>query len=287
MARPEMTPDFVVVGHVTLDQTENGTWPGGAALYAALTAHRLGYSAGLLTSFGPDFPEEVFPPGLEVINVPAAKTTTFSHETGPRGRRLTLLHRATDLQVEDVPASWKSAGLALLCPVVNEVDPELSAWFTEGAVGVAVQGWMRERGANGAVTPASWKDAGVVLEHVQTILLSREDMRGFEDEVLEWFQRVPLGVVTLGRDGALLFVNGERYAVQAEVAQETDPTGAGDVFAAAFLIEYQREGDPWEAAAAAACAAACSVEAEGLGGIPDRLALEARLAHYHRRLVGG
>ena len=126
----------------------------------------------------------------------------------------------------------------------------------------------------------------MVLGHVQAVLLSREDMRGFEDEVLEWFQRIPLGVVTLGRDGALLFVNGERHAVQPEIARETDPTGAGDVFAAAFLIAYQREGDPWKAAAFAACAAACSVEAEGLAGIPDRLALDARLARYHRRLAG-
>ena len=53
-----------------------------------------------------------------------------------------------------------------------------------------------------------------------------------------------------------------------------------------FLIHYRREGNPWEAAAFAACAAACSVEAEGIAGIPDRAALEARLARYRRGLGG-
>lgn len=277
------TPDFVAVGHVTLDETEDGTRPGGAAFYAALTAHRLGCSVGLLTSFGPDFPRDVIPPELQVVCIPAARTTTFRHEVGPGGRRLTLRGRATDLEVDHLPASWKAASLALLCPVANEVDPYLAAEFSEGAVGAAVQGWMRERGPDGVVIRAQWEDALLVLPHIQALFLSREDMGEFQEDVLEWFQRIPLGIVTVGAAGALLFVNGERYAIQADVAEERDPTGAGDVFAAAFLIHYQREGDPWEAAAYAACAAASAVEAEGIAGIPDRAALEARVARYRKR----
>ncbi|MBI4609539.1 MAG: ribokinase [Candidatus Rokubacteria bacterium] len=282
-----MTPDFVAVGHVTLDEMPIGRRPGGAALYAALTAHRLGCSAGLLTSFGPDFPREVIPPELQVVQIQARQTTVFRHEGGPTGRRLTLVGRAQDLEVGHLPVSWKEVSLALLCPVANEVDPALAAAFTEGAVGAAVQGWMRKRGAGGAITPVRWEDAPQVLPHVQAVFLSPEDIGEFEDDVPEWFQRIPLGVVTLGAAGALLFVNGERYVVQADVAQQSDPTGAGDVFAAAFLIHYQREGNPWEAAAYAACAAACAVEAEGVGGIPDAEALEARLARYRHRLARG
>jgi len=281
-----MMPDFVAVGHVTLDETQAGRRPGGAALYAALTAHRLGWSAGLLTSFGPDFPREVFPPELQVVRVPAGMTTSFRLEAGPRGRRLTLLGRATDLEVDHLPEAWRSASLAFLCPVANEVDPFLAVAFTGGAMSAAVQGWMRKRGVGGAITPARWEDASLVLPHVQALFLSREDMGEFEEEVLEWFQQIPLGVVTLGESGALLFVNGERYAIPADSAQERDATGAGDVYAAAFLLHYQRAGDPWEAAAYAACASACSVEAEGIAGIPDRLAVEARLSRYRKRLEG-
>ncbi len=280
-----MTPDFVAVGHVTLDETRAGRRPGGAALYAALTAHSLGWSAGLITSFGPDFPREIFPPALQVVSVPAGVTTTFRHEASPR-RRLTLLGRATDLEVDHLPERWKSASVALLCPVANEVDPFLATAFTGGAVGVAVQGWMRKRGAGGAITPARWEDASLVLPHVQAVFLSREDVGEFEEEALDCFQRIPLGIVTLGESGALLFVNGERYAMPPDSAQERDATGAGDVYATAFLIHYQREGDPWEAAAYAACAAACSVEAEGIAGIPDHPAVEARLAWYQKRLAG-
>jgi len=48
------------------------------------------------------------------------------------------------------------------------------------------------------------------------------------------------------------------------------------------MVEYRRHGDPWEAAAAAACAASLSVEGEGWATVPDRQALDAALADYHR-----
>jgi sugar/nucleoside kinase (ribokinase family) len=75
-------------------------------------------------------------------------------------------------------------------------------------------------------------------------------------------------------------VNGERYEVQPRRAVEVDPTGAGDVFAATFVIRYHFGDDPWEAAAAAACAASLSVEAEGWAAVPERAALDAALARY-------
>lgn len=280
-----MVPEFVAVGHVTLDQIGGDIRPGGTALYAALTAHRLGCSVGLLTSFGPDFPRDVFPPEFQVIQVPAPKTTVFRHEAGPEGRALTLLARATDLETEHLPDEWKTADLALLCPDANEVDPALAAEFSEGAVGAAAQGWMRSRGSGGRISPALWEDAPLILPHVQAIFLSDEDMGPYQDAVLEWFQRVPFGVITLGAQGALLFVSGERHFIEAEPAQEADATGAGDVFAAAFLIECQREGNPWDAAQFAACAAALHVEGVGIAAIPFRAAVETRLEAYRRRLA--
>ena len=46
---------FAAVGHVTNDRLETGLFPGGAALYAALTAAQLQAKPKILTSCGPDF----------------------------------------------------------------------------------------------------------------------------------------------------------------------------------------------------------------------------------------
>jgi sugar/nucleoside kinase (ribokinase family) len=135
---------------------------------------------------------------------------------------------------------------------------------------------------DGLVIPRPWTSPERLLQSVQALFLSREDIRGEEAEVVEWFQRMPVGVLTADRVGALLFVNGERYEIQPRPAHEVDPTGAGDVFAATFMIQYQREGDPWLAAAAAACAGSLAVEGEGWSAVADRAALDAALAEYQR-----
>ncbi|MGH7396105.1 MAG: PfkB family carbohydrate kinase [Candidatus Rokuibacteriota bacterium] len=277
--------DFVAVGHVTLDQTPGGTQPGGAAYYAAVTAHRLGLRAGLLTSFGPDFPRDAIPSGIRVVNVASERTTSFriSRSRLGRSRELAVLARAADLEAAALPEEWGNATLGALAPVTGEVDPAFAAAFPETSLVALPQGWMRQRGKGGVLSPQPWEDADLVLPRVQALVVSLEDIEPFEKEAFEWFQRVPLGAVTRGADGAILFVNGERYGVEADRAVEVDETGAGDVFAAALLIAYNRDGNAWDAAAAAACCAAASVEAAGVSGIPDRDGLDARLAAYRRR----
>lgn len=281
-----MSVDFVAIGHVTLDRTRDETRPGGAAYYAALTAQRLGLRVGLLTSFGLDFPAPAFTEDLEVVNVPSSQTTSFTLRESASGRALALLARAADLEADALPARWRRAALAMLCPVANEVDPMFAASFPDSALGVLPQGWMRERGPGGAIAPRVWEDARPILSHAQLLVLSAEDVAPFRDAAIQWFQHVPVGALTDGRRGATLFVNGEPYRVEPDAASEVDATGAGDVFAAALLVEYQRRGDPWDAAAAAACAAAASVEAPGSAAIPVRSGLDARLAAYRRRQGG-
>jgi 1D-myo-inositol 3-kinase len=278
--------DFVAVGHVTLDQTPSGTRPGGGAYYAALTAHRLGLRAGILTSCGPDFPREALPPELPMVAVPADATTRFAFGSGAGGRTLTLLARAGDLSPRHCPAEWRAAPLAMLCPVAAEVAPAFATTFADAALGVLPQGWLRRAAAGGRVEPHPWAAPAEVLPHTQVLVVSQEDLGPYQAAALDWLQRVPVGAVTRGREGAWLFVNGERYGVAADRASEVDPTGAGDVFGAALLVEYQRDGNAWEAAAAATCAAAAAVEAPGAAGIPDRAGLAARLATYRRRRDG-
>ncbi len=274
-------PDFVAVGHVTLDRFGEATRLGGAALYAAVTADRLGLSVGILTSHADDYPLESIPPRIEVVTVPAAETTVFEHRpAGSDLREMRVLSAARPLSAADVPEDWQEAPIVLLAPVVDEVDPLIARAFTEGAVAAQVQGWLRAVAGAGAVVPSPWPAAALLLPRLQALFLSTEDARGQEASVLEWFQRLPVGVLTAGRTGALLFVNGERYEIRPHPAREVDATGAGDVFAAAFLADYHRHGDPWQAAEAAACAAALSVEGEGWSAVPDRAALAAAVARY-------
>ena len=278
--------DLVAIGHVTYDETPSGVRPGGSAYYAAVTARRLGLGVGLLTSLSPDYPLDVFPEGIHVTTVASPQTTRYRLGESRGARTLTLLSRAADLGVEDLPAAWRAVSLAMLCPVAGEVDPALAGAFEDAAVAMLPQGWMRKRGRGGLIGPQPWEDAEDALPQTQLLVLSEEDLSGGDASAVAWLEQVPLGAITRGKRGATLYVNGDPYHVEADAAREVDATGAGDVFATTLLIEYQRGGDAWEAAAAAACAGAASVEAEGTAAILDRAGLDARLAAYRRRRGG-
>jgi len=275
-------PEFIAIGHVTLDRFGDEVRPGGSALYAAITADRLGLRAGILTSHADDFPLDLVPPRIEVVSVPAPATTVFEHERVGDDRAQRVTSVAGALSEADVPDDWRDADLVLLAPVVNEVDPRLAGVFGDAAVAAGAQGWLRGVGSDGVVGSVRWDAATQTLRTLQALFLSTADVLGQESAMTEWVQRVPIAVVTAGRRGALLYVNGDRYEVRPRRAIEADPTGAGDVFAATFLARYRRNADPWEAAEAATCAASLSVQGLGWSAIPDAAELEAALRAYRR-----
>ena len=275
-------PEFIAIGHVTLDRFGDEVRPGGSALYAAITADRLGLRAGILTSHADDFPLDLVPPRIEVVSVPAPATTVFEHERVGDDRAQRVTSVAGALSEADVPDDWRDADLVLLAPVVNEVDPRLAGVFADAAVAAGAQGWLRGVGSDGVVGSVRWDAAKQTLRTLQALFLSTADVLGQESAMTEWVQRVPIAVVTAGRRGALLYVNGDRYEVRPRRAIEADPTGAGDVFAATFLARYRRNADPWEAAEAATCAASLSVQGLGWSAIPDAAELEAALRAYRR-----
>jgi len=275
-------PEFIAIGHVTLDRFGDEVRPGGSALYAAITADRLGLRAGILTSHADDFPLDLVPPRIEVVSVPAPATTVFEHERVGDDRAQRVTSVAGALSEADVPDDWRDADLVLLAPVVNEVDPRLAGVFGDAAVAAGAQGWLRGVGSDGVVGSVRWDAAKQTLRTLQALFLSTADVLGQESAMTEWVQRVPVAVVTAGRRGALLYVNGDRYEVRPRRAIEADPTGAGDVFAATFLARYRRNADPWEAAEAATCAASLSVQGLGWSAVPDAAELEAALRAYRR-----
>jgi sugar/nucleoside kinase (ribokinase family) len=273
---PGAPPDFVAVGHLTVDELAAGLRPGGSVLYAGLLAHRQRLRVGLVTSYGPDFPLDVLPPEIEVVAVPALASTRFALQYSRSGRTLFLRARATPLAPHHLPPHFAEAPMAYLAPVADEVSHDFAAAFPNAAVGVGAQGWCRLWDREGRVSMRPWLDPGPVLRQAQALFLSEDDVAGWEEAALALYQHVPLGALTLAARGAILFVNGERHVIPAAPATEVEPTGAGDVFAAAFLIRYNAGGDPFEAASYAAVAGALTVEADGIRGVPTRADLEAR-----------
>jgi len=291
-------PDFLAVGHVARDVQADGTFRlGGTVTYAALLAARLGLRAAVVTSGTPaeaDALREAIP-GVAVALAPADTPTIFENRYDGDRRTQFLRARAATLTARDVPPEWRSAPIALLGPIAAEVDASVAASlaaaddrFGRRVRGATPQGWLRAWDASGRVRPVPWAGAGAVLPHLDALICSEEDVATAAGDdpagavVADWAARVPCVVVTDGPRGARLWYGdpgaGSQPAhVPAFTVAEVDPTGAGDTFAAAFLIALWRGLDPLAAARYAHAAAAYVVAAPGPSGIPTEEQIAARL----------
>jgi 1D-myo-inositol 3-kinase len=280
-------PDFLVVGHVTKDLLPDGGYTiGGAATFASLTAQRLGLRAGIVTSAAPDLlarlPDAL--PDVAIAAAPAAESTAFENIYHNGHRRQYLRGRAAPLGPDDVPAAWRAARIVLLGPLAQEVAPELATLFPGALLGASPQGWLRRWDADGLVSPTAWASAAAILPHLHALILSREDLIAhnsgeaqLEVVLSDWARQTPLLVLTEGVEGATLHSSGKTRHFRAFPTREVDPTGAGDVFAAAFLIQYALGQDAAAAMRFANCAASFVVEQPGTAGIPTPQQVAARM----------
>jgi sugar/nucleoside kinase (ribokinase family) len=113
--------------------------------------------------------------------------------------------------------------------------------------------------------------------HGDIVFLSEEDVTEPEMAV-QWRERVPTVVLTRGRDGYTVWDALGRHDIAPAPGCERDPTGAGDVFATAYLVRYGETGDVLESARFGAAAAAVSVEGIGIESVATREQIEARLS---------
>lgn len=281
-------PRFLTVGHVTWDTLKGRSVLGGTATYAACAARRLGWEAAVLTSAGPDFEAERDLPGVPCFVAPARATTRFQNDYDEAGERYqVLLGRSAPIDLGVLPDAWRDPDVLLLGPVAGEVPGRTALAFEAEVVGATAQGWLRAIGDDGRVRPQPWEEPGADLQGVHALVLSEKDVSGSAEAITALVGTVPFVLVTRGWRGLHVYQRDGVFEVPALPREEVDPTGAGDVFAAAFLLRYQETGDVLEAAAFGACAASCVVEAVGTSALGDRTEVLARMAQRERLLEEG
>jgi len=263
--------DYLILGHITRDITPNGSRLGGTAAFSALLAKRLGIEIGLVTSTGPGLNLNPLS-GIPMVNVSAGQSTTFENRYILSGRRQIIHQLAEPLKYDHIPRPWRSARLVHLAPVAGEIHPCLIDRFPNSCLGFTLQGWLRHRDSSGSVhakpLPASFSAA----PPGSAAVLSREDI-GAEsiDRLIPLFPHL---VVTKGKAGADIYTGGKIIPVHTTPLEETDPTGAGDIFAAAFFIRLFLQGTPLlDAAQWATSLAAKSVRRAGIAGVPNTMEL--------------
>jgi sugar/nucleoside kinase (ribokinase family) len=225
----------------------------GCSTNACLAVSKLGESAALVGTVGADFADKLEEDlkhwGIKGHLFPADETGGFSLIYDERGdRELGILGVAG--QVPVALNGTKEADFILLGPILGEVTADLAealAKATDAPIMLDPQGLLRGI-RDGKVVHEMTEDFRVVaglstvvkaneLEtEIVTGINPRLDPEGAARKLYEYGCK--LAVVTLAEAGSVIFDGSEIYTIPPYTTDALDPTGAGDTYAAGFMVKY-------------------------------------------------
>jgi len=305
---------------ITADQQAHLREMGGNAIYSAVGARIWASQVGILSRVGENYPQEWLDrlqrAGIDtggVVRVPGHHDmrTFYAYldletrvDTNPQRHfaRLGLplppdldgyvdstpgqdSETWTPLAIRpiDLPAAYRSARAALLCPQDWTSHRSLSAALSEQGLCVHLDSGERY------IKSVPLEQVLGVLRHVQTFLPSELELRLLLGPVDPWQAAQylaqagpPLVVIKMGSKGSLLYdrTAGKGWHIPAYPVQVVDVTGAGDAYCGGFMVGYEETQDPVLAACYGTVSA--SFVLEGFGALyalrHTRAEAETRLA---------
>ncbi len=295
-AEDTASPDILLIGHVTRDLVSadpNSDYHiGGTVSFAAATAIQLNRRPTVITRAAATTDLSELPAEIDLHVLPTPVTTTFANVYTDHGRVQYCYAQALPITAADIAVELRRPRAVLLGPLVNEIGSDIAQIFGKETLVVAgPQGWMRRWDETGRVHSKPWNTAREILPYLDVLVLSLEDIDYDLTRLDPFFELVPLVVLTEYRDGSTLYQRfDDGKIVETKIpprpAHEIDPTGAGDIFATAFMIRLQETSDPAQSARFANVTASFGVEQVGIAGIPSRKQVLAYMEEHPVELVG-
>lgn len=245
-----MPEHALCIGNFTVDLTPDGETPGGSVYYSGATFAALGVRPRIVAAARPDFPVDRVRADFDFdLQLHPAAETTAMRNTYRDGVRTQVLKTAGEsLVAEDVPQGWADGAIVLLCPVFGEVSDDIARGVRGAVTGVSLQGWLRRADASGTIVGTTDMAFLAPLEGVDALLYSDEDVAHAPEIEAAFRASAPVTVRTHGPAGATVYAGDRSERIPGQNVDETDPTGAGDTFAGAFLTHLARHNDPYAAA---------------------------------------
>jgi sugar/nucleoside kinase (ribokinase family) len=255
---------IAVVGSLALDRVA-GRPPriGGGPFYAARALRAFGARAVVVAKCAlvdrPLLSPALVRLGLPVVWRDSSVTAGFSFSYDGERRTMAIDAVADPWAPAEVAQPLRGARWVHAAPLARtDFPPETLAAIARGRrLSLDGQGLVRP-GRVGPLELNADYDPDL-LRPVSILKLSEEEasllVEGLDERALRRLG-VPEVVVTLGPRGCIVFADGIAELVRARRVESRDPTGAGDVFAAAYLTARSRGAAPTAAARRASALAA-------------------------------
>jgi len=239
-------------------------------------AHALGATVTLVTTLPAGFDPGVLS-GLQLNAATALVPARYANSYDADGRRTQLLLSPGE-PLDAEPLLPDGADGLIVAPAYHELSrfPACPANVTA----VALQGLLRTTTADGTVHPHPdpWSQVKRFIAPGRFAFLSEEDTPEADTFAAQVASSGATAFVTRAANGATLFRSHIRRHFPAIPADVHEPTGAGDCFAAAFVVRFVECLDIETATRFAIAAGSVAVETgAGPSGVPSRNMVESRL----------
>ena len=243
-----------VVGNLSLDLVDDGRpRVGGPPYYAARALAALGAPALVRAKSAEADRPRLLPPlealGLPVEWRPGESTAAYAFSYHGDKRTMEVRELGSTWSADDVAglgAEWVHVGALFR----DEFPAETLAALAEAGARLSFDGQGLVRPARLGPLVLEPEPELSLLRHVSVLKLSEEEalaLVGSLDEHSLSGLGVPEVVVTLGSRGCVLVAEHRLVHISADPL-DVDPTGAGDAFAAAYVVERSRGQAPRPAA---------------------------------------
>ncbi len=279
------TRDRIVRGGDTVDTL------GGTVLYAGLFLARSGIPVFIVGKGNREMLDWLESRGIACDHFRlTSQVVAFENRYGPAGRQQ-LARSGRTIRLTEVPQAVFQARAILVGAVLMEVDPRITRTSRSGILMVDVQGFIRSLGVAGnvifRVDPTLQEAIGgcdilKADQHEAEAITGTADIR----ESARRLRQMGPGIIiiTLSSRGSVIFDGRRWIRIHAPKIKAVDPTGAGDVFDAAFLLEYLRNEDVVAAGRCGTSAAALSVAGFGTAAVPSAAeAMRAAVDHFRSK----
>ncbi|CAK7331226.1 unnamed protein product [Dovyalis caffra] len=211
---------------------------GGAASFISNVLNGMSISCNLVSKVGEDFK---YPVNYSPVVIPTSKTTVFHayfdlgiHGNGHQDRVLRRVCACDSIRPSDLPDTRSNFGMAV--GVGGEILPATLERMIEScdAVFVDIQALIRIfDSVDGTVKLVKLEETGFysLLPRIVVLKASSEEAAFMDvEEVRKWC----CVVVTNGKDGCKVYWKDGELGISPFLANQEDPTGAGDSFLGGF-----------------------------------------------------
>ncbi len=289
-----ITIGFVFNENIRFPDRSIGPLLGATVAYSSVALGRLGARVGIVTNVGTDIPESLLAPiiesGVDTRGLHRSgkfPTTTTLLEYDPEGFKvIRYLKKAPRIRFDDIPDAYLSAEMAFFCAVDFDVSAETVRKVKSTGITTAADlgGFGGAHTSKEEMKEFANNRSRILRSYTENIDIGKASLEDCyhlfgdsgltEERALEQLldSGIKIAVMTLGERGAVIASSEGTTRIPAAPARVIDTTGAGDVFMAAFLLEYLNTGDLYKAGLFAGSTASLLIEKSGgvnIDRIPD------------------